>query len=312
MILSQKHLLGLKGMPRQDIDLILNHAVSFKEILERPIKKVPTLRGKTIVNLFFENSTRTRISFELAEKRLSGDTINFSANTSSMKKGETLRDTARNIEAMRIEIIVVRHPAVGVPYFLAQCTKATIINAGDGTNEHPSQALLDIFTLKEKFKELKDLRVVIIGDILHSRVARSNIWGLKTMGARVAVCGPSTLLPLEMKEFGVDVYTDLNRAIADADVLYILRLQMERQNSGLLPSLREYRERFGINKQRLKKVKPSLVILHPGPINRGLELSSEVADGEFSLILDQVTNGVAVRMAILYLLGGGDVESSGV
>ena len=284
--------------------MILDTASSFKEILERPIPKVPTLRGKTVVNLFFESSTRTRISFELAEKRLSADTINFSKVTSSVKKGETLKDTAKNIEAMKIDMVVIRHSAPGAPHFLAQCLDVPIINAGDGAHEHPTQALLDMYTLHEKYGRLEDLNVVIVGDITHSRVARSDIWGLKKMGASVTVCGPSTLIPIGMDAFGITVVHDIDEAIRDADVIYVLRIQLERQTSGLFPSLREYHKRFGITTERLEKVKKEVTIMHPGPINRGIELASDVADGEHSVILNQVLNGVAVRMAVLYLLSG--------
>ncbi|UCE20571.1 MAG: aspartate carbamoyltransferase catalytic subunit [Gemmatimonadota bacterium] len=310
MALKSRHLLGLEGMSKEDIELILDTATSFKEILERPIPKVPTLRGKTIVNLFFEASTRTRISFELAEKRLSADTVNFSKATSSVQKGETLKDTARNIEAMKIDMVVMRHSAPGAPHFLARCLDVPILNAGDGAHEHPTQALLDMYTLREKYGTLEGLNVVIVGDISHSRVARSDIWGLKTMGARVTVCGPSTLIPVEVDAFGVNVNYNIDEAIQDADVIYALRIQMERQTSGLLPSSREYHHRFGITQERLRPLKKRVTIMHPGPINRGVELASDVADGEHSLILDQVLNGVAVRMAVLYLLSGeeGTVE----
>ena len=297
-------------MTKEDIQVILDTAASFKEILERPIPKVPTLRGKTVVNLFFEPSTRTRISFELAEKRLSADTVNFSTTTSSVIKGETLKDTARNIEAMKIDMVVIRHSSPGAPSFLAQCLDVPIINAGDGAHEHPTQALLDMYTLREKRGRLEGLKVAIVGDITHSRVARSDMWGLKTMGASVTVCGPSTLIPIGMDAFGIEVVHDLDTAIRDVDVIYVLRIQLERQTSGLFPSLREYHRRFGITKERLAKVTKPVTIMHPGPINRGIELESDVADGEHSVILDQVLNGVAVRMAVLYLLSGeeGTVE----
>ena len=291
-------------MSREDIELILDTAASFMEILERPIPKVPTLRGKTIVNLFFEASTRTRISFELAEKRLSADTVNFSKVTSSVQKGETLKDTARNIEAMKIDMVVMRHSAPGAPHFLARCLDVPILNAGDGAHEHPTQALLDMYTLRERYGILEGLNVVIVGDIAHSRVARSNIWGLKTMGASVTVCGPSTLIPVEADAFGVNVNYDVDEAIHNADVIYVLRIQLERQTSGLFPSLREYHQNFGITKERLEPLKKKVTIMHPGPINRGIELASDVADGEHSVILDQVLNGVAIRMAVLYLLSG--------
>lgn len=306
MKLKSKDLLGLQGMSKQEINLILDTAVSFKEILERPIRKVPTLRGLTVVNLFYEASTRTRISFELAEKRLSADLVNFSANTSSVQKGETLKDTVKNIEAMKIDMVVVRHSASGAPHFIANCVDSSVINAGDGAHEHPTQALLDLLTLREKYKDLKGLRMVIVGDILHSRVARSNIWGLSTMGAEVAVCGPPTLIPYEMDKMGVEVFSDLDRALEGRDVVMGLRIQLERQKGGLLPSLREYTNLFGITKDRLKRLNRNFTIMHPGPINRGIEITPEVADGPYSVILGQVTNGVAVRMAILYLLSGGE------
>ena len=311
MSFGSKHLLGLDGVPANDIKLILDTAHSFKEILSRAIPKVPTLRGKTVVNLFFEPSTRTRISFELAEKRLSADTVNFSATVSSVKKGETLKDTVRNIEAMKIDMVVVRHSAAGVPYFLTQCTDAAIINAGDGMHEHPTQALLDMFTLREKFGKLEGLRIAIIGDVTHSRVAGSNIRGLLTMGARVMVCGPRTLIPLGIENFGLAVTHNVDEAIDWADALNVLRIQLERQEKGLFPSIREYHAEFGITKKRLAKRKKDVIILHPGPINRGVELDSDLADSEFSVILDQVTNGVAIRMAVLYLLSGseGSVDS---
>ena len=308
MKLRSRHLLGLEGLLKEEIDLILDTAETFKEILERPIKKVPTLRGVTVVNLFYEPSTRTRISFELAEKRLSADLVNFSASTSSVKKGETLKDTVKNIEAMKIDMVVIRHQSAGTPYFLTQCLTSSIINAGDGAHEHPTQGLLDLFTLREKYKKFKGLRVVIVGDIKHSRVARSNIWGLKTMGASVAVCGPTTLMPYEIEKMGVDVYSNLDQALEGADVVNVLRIQLERQKGGLLPSLREYSNEFGINAERLKRLNPNFTIMHPGPINRGVEITPEVADGPYSVILNQVTNGVAIRMAVLYLLSGGEAK----
>ncbi len=306
MALTIKHLLGLRGVKADDITLILDTAKGFKEVLEREIKKVPTLRGKTIVNLFYENSTRTRISFELAEKRLSGDTVNFSASNSSVKKGETLKDTIRNIEAMKIDMVVVRHASAGVPKYLTECTEAVIVNAGDGSNEHPTQGLLDMMTMRERLGTLKGLKVVIIGDIDHSRVARSNIWGLKTMGAEVWACGPETLLPRHKEEFGIHFTTDLKKALDGADVVMALRIQLERNAGGLFPSLNEYRELYGITSERLQWVgKKEFLVMHPGPINRGIEIDTDAADGPQSVILEQVTNGVAVRMAVLYLLGGG-------
>jgi aspartate carbamoyltransferase catalytic subunit len=310
MPLQQKHLLGLEGVSAGDIATILETARSFREILERPIPKVPTLRGQTVVNLFFEPSTRTRISFELAEKRLSADSVNFTTSSSSVKKGETLRDTIRNIAAMKIDMVVVRHQAAGVPLFLTHCVDAAIINAGDGAHEHPTQALLDLFTLREKFGKLAGLKVAIVGDISHSRVAGSNIRGLVTMGAEVMLCGPKTLMPREVERFGVHVSCDIEEAIAWADVLNVLRIQLERQESGLFPSLREYHAEFGVTLARLERARKEITIMHPGPINRGVELDSDVADADYSVILDQVTNGVAVRMAVLYLLSGNE-ESVG-
>ena len=304
--LKSKHILGLEGISKKEINFILDTAVSFKEILERPIRKVPTLRGLTVVNLFYEASTRTRISFELAEKRLSADLVNFSTNTSSVQKGETLKDTVKNIEAMKIDMVVVRHSVPGVPHFIANCVDSSVINAGDGAHEHPTQALLDLLTLREKYKNLEGLKVVIVGDILHSRVVRSNIWGLSAMGAEVAVCGPSTLMPVEMEKMGVEVFSDLDKALEGRDVVMALRIQLERQKGGLLPSLREYTNLFGITREKLKRLNKNFTIMHPGPINRGIEITPEVADGPYSVILDQVTNGVAVRMAILYLLSGGE------
>jgi aspartate carbamoyltransferase catalytic subunit len=303
MPLSTPHLLGLHGAPEKDIELILDTAVSFKEILNRPIKKVPTLQGKTIVNLFFENSTRTRISFELAERRLSADVVNFSASGSSVSKGETLKDTARNIEAMKIDMVVMRHGAAGAAHFLTRVVQARVLNAGDGLHEHPTQALLDMYTLKEKFGRLAGLRVCIVGDIAHSRVARSNIYGLRTMGAEVSVCGPSTLIPKEIEKLGVKVYHRIDEVLPKVDALNVLRIQMERQSGGLFPSLREYHRFFGVTKERLDRVDHPITIMHPGPINRDVELSADVADGPHSVILEQVLNGVAIRMAALYLLG---------
>jgi aspartate carbamoyltransferase catalytic subunit len=305
-----KHLLGLEGVKKKDITLILDTARSFLEILERPIRTVPTLRGKTIVNLFFEPSTRTRISFELAQKRLSADTVNFSVSTSSVKKGETLKDTARNIEAMKIDMVVIRHSSPGAAHFLTQCVDASIINAGDGAHEHPTQALLDLMTIREKKKRIAGLNVLIVGDIAHSRVARSDIWGLQAMGARVAVCAPTTLIPVELESLGVKVYTSLDQALAEADVVNVLRIQLERMDSGFFPSLREYYKHFGITRERLRVcAKKNVMIMHPGPMNRGVEISSDVADGEQSVILQQVTYGVAVRMAIIFLLSGGEAVS---
>lgn len=305
MNLSIKHLLGLEGVPKEDIGSILDTAFSFREVLERPIKKVPTLQGVTVVNLFFEDSTRTRISFELAEKRLSADTVNFSASSSSLSKGESLRDTIQNIHAMKMDVVVMRHPTPGAVALLAQFVDAVVINAGDGTHEHPTQALLDMMSMQEKFDNLKGLNVAIIGDIRHSRVALSNIYGLRTMGAGVMVCGPPTFIPFGIESLGVRVTYDLDEALAFADVVNVLRIQRERQETGLFPSLREYRNVYGITMDRLNKLKRSITIMHPGPINRGVELDSDVADSEHSIILHQVLNGVAVRMAILYLFAGG-------
>jgi len=303
--LRSPHLLGLEGVQADELNLIFDTAVTLKEILSRPIKKVPTLRHITVLNLFFEPSTRTKISFELAEKRLSADSVSFAKASSSVVKGETLLDTIWNIEAMKIDIIVIRHSVSGTPLFVSKNCDSQVINAGDGCHEHPTQGLLDIYTMRQKYGKVKGLRVVIVGDIKHSRVARSNIWGLKTMGASVAVCSASTLLPYEVEKMGIDVYTRIEEALEGADVVNILRLQKERQSSGLLPSLREYANRFCITKERLKYLNKNFTIMHPGPMNRGVEISSEVADGPDSVILPQVTNGVAIRMAVLYLLSGG-------
>lgn len=302
MSLKIRHLLGLEGVDADDISLILDTAVSFKEVLSRTIPKVPTLRGVTVVNLFYEPSTRTRISFELAEKRLSADTVNFSASGSSAAKGESLKDTVWNIEAMKIDMVVIRHESAGSPHYLAEVCDSVIINAGDGAHEHPTQGLLDMYTIREKYGKLEGLKVVIVGDIKHSRVARSNIWGLLTMGAEVSVCGPPTLIPVEMERFGVKVYDDLDEALMGADVVNILRIQKERQKTGLLPSLREYNRYYGITRERLKNLNENFTIMHPGPMNRGVEISSDVAEAPYSVILPQVTNGVAIRMAVLYLL----------
>ncbi len=306
MALSSRHLLRLQGMPQNDINQILDAAISFKEILNRPIKKVPTLQGKTIVNLFFENSTRTRTSFELAERRLSADVLSFAAASSSVTKGETLKDTARNIEAMKIDMVVIRHNAAGTADFLSKVINANIINAGDGQHEHPTQGLLDMFTLREKFGKLEGLHICIVGDVLHSRVARSNIFGLQTMGAKVSVCGPATLLPREIEKLGVDVYHHIDDILPKVDALNVLRIQMEREAGGYFPSLREFHRYFGVTKERLDKANRPITILHPGPINRDVELSADVADGPHSVILEQVLNGVAIRMAVLYLLGASE------
>ncbi|HET7553869.1 MAG TPA: aspartate carbamoyltransferase catalytic subunit [Gemmatimonadaceae bacterium] len=303
-----KDLLALEPLTPEQIRLILDTAEPFKEISERAIKKVPALRGKTIVNLFFESSTRTRISFEFAEKRLSADTVNVASVGSSVQKGETLVDTARNLEAMRIDMVVIRHGASGAAKFLADRIESNVINAGDGTHEHPTQGLLDILTLRDQFGELRGRRVCIVGDVLHSRVARSNIWGLKKLGAEVAVCGPKSLLPWGVDEFGVTVFKRVEEAIEWAEALNVLRLQLERMQAGYIPSLREYNRVFGITRERLERAPRDILILHPGPMNRGVEIDSDVADGPHSVILDQVTNGVAVRMAVLYLLAGGRPE----
>ena len=299
-----KDLLGLAGMTREQITTILDVAEPLKEISERAIKKVPTLRGMTVVNLFYEASTRTRISFEFAEKRMSADTVNIAASASSISKGETLVDTARTLEAMRIDMVVVRHPGSGAARFLAERIESNVINAGDGTHEHPTQGLLDLLTLRDKLGSLEGKRVCIVGDVLHSRVARSNIWGLKAMGAEVAVCGPRSLLPAGIAELGVQVFDRVEAAIEWADALNVLRLQLERMQLGYIPSLREYNRVFGVSRARLEKSPRDLLILHPGPMNRGVEIDSDVADGPHSVILHQVTNGVAVRMAVLYLLAG--------
>jgi aspartate carbamoyltransferase catalytic subunit len=303
-----KDLLGLEGLSADQIRLILDTAEPFKEISERQIKKVPTLRGMTIVNLFFEASTRTRISFEFAEKRLSADTVNVAASGSSVSKGETLVDTARNLEAMKIDMVVVRHGSSGAARFLADRIESNVINAGDGTHEHPTQGLLDLLTLRDRFGSLEGRRVCICGDVLHSRVARSNIWGLVKMGAEVGVCGPRSLLPNAIDEMPVRVFSRIEEAIEWAEALNILRLQLERMQSGYIPSLREYNRVFGVTRDRLDRAPRDIVIMHPGPMNRGVEIDSDVADGAHSVILNQVTNGVAIRMAVLYLLAGGRPE----
>jgi len=298
---TKKDLLSVEELSKEEIELILQTAESFKEVSARDVKKVPALRGKTIANLFFESSTRTRTSFELAAKRLSADIINFSSQESSTSKGESLRDTAKNIEAMHVDTIVMRHSSSGSAEYLARSIKAGVVNAGDGIHEHPTQGLLDIFTIREKKKTLEGIRVCLVGDILHSRVARSNIWGLKKMGAKITVCGPPTLIPPKIEELGVEVSYDLDEAIQGQDVLNILRIQLERQTGAFFPSIREYAAEYGISKDRMRKAKKDVIIMHPGPINRGVELAAEVADGPQSVILDQVTNGVAVRMAALFL-----------
>lgn len=302
--LSTKHLLGIKYINTDDINLIFKTAQNFKEVINRPIKKVPSLRDVTIANLFFENSTRTRISFELAEKRLSADTVNFSAASSSVKKGETLLDTVNNILSMKVDMIVMRHPAPGAHHFLAQHIDANIVNAGDGTHEHPTQALLDAFSMTEKVGNLKGKKVVIIGDVMHSRVALSNIYCLQKLGAKVMVCGPPTLIPKHIVSLGVLVEYDIDKALAWCDIANILRIQLERQDIKYIPSLREYSLYYGVNKDRLNRLDKEITVMHPGPINRGVEITSDVADSDHSLILQQVENGVAVRMAVLYLLAG--------
>ncbi|MEP1035168.1 aspartate carbamoyltransferase catalytic subunit [Ekhidna sp.] len=302
--LKTKHLLGIKNLDREDIELIFQTATNFKEVINRPIKKVPSLRDVTVANVFFENSTRTKLSFELAEKRLSADVINFSASGSSVKKGETLLDTVNNILAMKVDIVVMRHSSPGAPHFLAKHIDANIINAGDGTHEHPTQALLDTFSIQETYGHVEGKKVVIVGDILHSRVALSNIFALQTLGAEVMVCGPATLLPKHIGALGVKVETDIRKALQWCDVANILRIQLERQQMRYFPSLREYSQYFGVNKQLLDSLNKEITIMHPGPINRGVEITSDVADSDHSIILRQVENGVAVRMAVLYLLAG--------
>ena len=307
-MLSTKHLLGIKQISTEDIELIFKTAENFKQVINRPIKKVPTLRDVTIANVFFENSTRTKISFELAEKRLSADVVNFSSGSSSVKKGETLIDTVNNILAMKVDMVVMRHPAPGAHQFLSRHIDASIINAGDGTHEHPTQALLDAYSLQEKIGKLKDKKVVIVGDILHSRVALSNIYCLQKLGAKVRVCGPPTLLPKHIQSLGIEVSYDLKESLAWCDAANMLRIQLERQEDKYFPSLREYSLQYGVNKELLSEINREIVIMHPGPINRGVEISSEVADSSDSIILDQVENGVAIRMAVLYLLAGSNSE----
>ena len=302
--LSVKHLLSINDLNESDIETIFKTADSFKEIINRPIKKVPTLRDITIANLFFENSTRTKLSFELAEKRLSADILNFSASSSSVKKGETLVDTANNILSMKVDLIVMRHPSPGAANYLAENTNTCVINAGDGTNEHPTQALLDCYSIKERHGSLKDLKVVIVGDIKHSRVALSNIYALKKLGAKVMVCGPTTLIPKFIHKLGVEVEHDLLKALQWCDVANMLRIQLERQDIQYFPTIREYVKQFGLNHEVINSLNKKITILHPGPINRGVEITSEVANSPNSIILDQVENGVAIRMAIIYLLAG--------
>lgn len=304
---NRKHLLGLQDLSEDEIRMILQQAVPMKDIIRRDIKKVPTLRGRSVINLFYEPSTRTRTSFELAGKYLSADTVNLAVSSSSVVKGESLIDTGKTIDVMGADVVVIRHQASGAPLLLAQNIKASVINAGDGAHEHPTQALLDLFTIQENGRNFKDLTVTILGDILHSRVARSNIWGLTKLGAKVRVAGPSTLLPPGLAELGVETYHRVEDALEGADVVNVLRIQLERQQKGLFPTLREYARLFGLNKARLALAKPDALVLHPGPMNRGVEISPEVADGLQSQITEQVTNGVAVRMAVLYLLTGGGV-----
>lgn len=304
MTLSVKHLLGIKELQSSDIETIFRTADNFKQVLQRPIKKVPVLRDTTVANIFFENSTRTRISFELAQKRLSADVVNFSASSSSVSKGETLIDTVHNILAMKVDMVVMRHSATGAPWFLANHTDASIINAGDGVNEHPTQALLDAFSMREKLGDLKGRRIAIVGDIMHSRVALSNIFCLQKLGAEVMVSGPPTLIPKFAESLGVKVEYDVLKALKWCDVANVLRIQLERQHKPLFSTLREYAQFYGINQKMLNELGKEIIIMHPGPINRGVEISSDVADGKNSIILDQVENGVAIRMAVIYLLSG--------
>lgn len=304
MRLKRKDLLGIEDLSAEELELILTTAESFKEVSEREIKKVPTLRGKTVINLFYEPSTRTRTSFEIAAKRMSADAVNISVSTSSVVKGETLRDTAKNLEAMRPDCIVIRHSSSGTPHMLAKYVGCSVVNAGDGSHEHPSQALLDMLTIRERKGRIEGLKVAIVGDIAHSRVARSNIYGLTKLGAQVTVAGPPTMMPPGIEKLGCRATTDMGEALKGADVVMMLRIQLERQSESFFPTVREYSRIYGLDETKLKGAKDDVMILHPGPINRGVEISSEVADGPYSLILDQVTNGVAVRMAIFYLLLG--------
>ena len=308
--LKRKDLLGIRDLSVEEINLILDTAVSMKEIASRDIKKVPTLRGKTIINLFYEPSTRTRTSFEIAGKWMSADVINISTSSSSVVKGESLKDTGLTLQAMHPDVVVIRHPAAGAPQILAGLLRASIINAGDGAHEHPTQALLDLFTIREKRETLAGLKVAIVGDILHSRVARSNMFAMQKMGMQVRVSGPATTLPRYLEQLGVEVFSRIEPAIADADIIMMLRVQLERMGAGLFPTLREYSKLFGLNLDRLKAAKRDVLIMHPGPINRGVEIAPEVADGPYSLILNQVENGLAIRMALLYLLAGGQAASN--
>ncbi|MEK7675600.1 MAG: aspartate carbamoyltransferase catalytic subunit [Verrucomicrobiota bacterium] len=305
MIWNRKHLLDIQSLSAEEIFTVLDTARAFKAVGERVIKKVPALRGKTVVNLFIEPSTRTRISFELAAQRLSADVINFTAEASSLKKGETLKDTARNLEALNADIIIIRHSATGAPHFLSRFLNASVVNAGDGAHEHPTQALLDLFTIREKKGAIAGLNVTILGDILYSRVARSNIWALLKLDAKVTLCGPTTLVPREFEQMGCRITHDVMEAIRHADIINLLRIQHERQRKTMFPSIGEYASLFGLNQARLAFTRPDVVIMHPGPINRGVEIDSDVADGERSVILEQVTNGLAVRMAVLFLINGG-------
>jgi aspartate carbamoyltransferase catalytic subunit len=307
---DRKHLLDIESLTAEEITTVLDTARAFKGVGERSIKKVPALRGKTVVNLFIEPSTRTRISFELAAMRLSADVINFTAEASSLKKGETLKDTARNLEALNADVIIIRHSATGAPHFLSRFLNASVVNAGDGAHEHPTQALLDVFTMREKRGAIAGLNVTILGDILYSRVARSNIWALTKLGARVTLCGPSTLVPRVFEEMGCLVTYNVDEAIAGADIINLLRIQHERQRKTMFPSIGEYATLFGLNKARLANTKPEVLIMHPGPINRGVEIDSEVADCGRSVILEQVTNGLAVRMAVLFLINGGSAAAA--
>ena len=309
---TRKHLLDIESLTAEEIVTVLDTARAFKAVGERAIKKVPALRGKTVVNLFVEPSTRTRISFELAEQRLSADVINFTAEASSLKKGETLKDTAMNLEALNADFIVIRHSASGAPHFLARVLESSVINAGDGAHEHPTQALLDAYTIRERKGKIEGLKVTILGDILYSRVARSNIWALTKLGAEVTLCGPATLVPRVFEQMGCRVTHDLKEAIEDADIINLLRIQHERQRKTMFPSLGEYTSMFGLNRERLAMTKPDALIMHPGPINRGVEIDSEIADCDRSLVLQQVTNGLAVRMAVLFLVNGGKGVPEGV
>ncbi len=309
MSLKRKDFLGLYNSSKEEINEILNTAVAMKDILTRTVKKVPTLRGKTVINLFYEPSTRTKFSFNLAAKRLSADVMSISKSSSSIAKGESLLDTAKTMEVMGADVVVIRHSAPGAAKFLAENISASVLNAGDGAHAHPTQALLDIYSIKERLGQIAGLKVLIVGDIAHSRVARSNIWGLNKLGAEVAVAGPQTLIPREIEKMGVKVYTDLDQALEKVDVVNILRIQMERQESGLFPSIREYREIYGMNAERLEKIGKKAMIMHPGPMNRGIEIESSVADSSQSVITEQVKNGVAIRMALLYLLAGREIDN---